>query len=384
MAAMELWQPGAKRISRRKLLLATSVLSLSSTGELRAATGKGETLPADWGRYSDPSTEFEILRLTRPTYASYLSASPGRCVARRGDSVLLATDRSGSLQLQRLDLKSGQSHVVTGAQQLHPSAFALSADDRAAYYLDGAGLYSVALGSLRVTPLWESAQPIDGTLSLAPSEDGTTLWFAVNRPAANAGEGTLMKLRLGTKSDGEEVLRHDGLILEPAPNPRRALVAWRSQDGSAWLGEHGGANKRRLDVPAGRVLQIMWSADGKSALYLHDPVTQGDSVSIREQEVDSRADRLISKTSQFACFTRNADATVFAGLSRSKASPYALLLLRVTHRELTLCEHRARDAASAAIAFSPDSQRLLFQGDREGQPAVYSIKLERLVEKTED
>jgi oligogalacturonide lyase len=74
---------------------------------------------------------------------------------------------------------------------------------------------------------------------------------------------------------------------------------------------------------------------------------------------------------------------VFAGASRSKASPYALLMLRVTQRELTLCEHRSRDAAASAIAFSPDSQRLFFQGDKEGQMAVYSMRLERLVEKTE-
>jgi oligogalacturonide lyase len=220
--------------------------------------------------------------------------------------------------------------------------------------------------------------PMEQTSSLAPTEDGTALWFAVN-----AGDCALMRLRLGSKSDAEQVLRHDAAILEPAPNPRRALVAWRCGDGSAWLCEQDGGKKRRLDVPPGRVLQVLWSADGNSVLYLHDPGVQGEAISIREQEVDSRADRLVAKTSQFACFARNANATVFAGASRSKASPYALLLLRLTRRELTLCEHRSRDASASAIAFSPDSQRLLFQGDKEGQPAVYSIKLERLVEKTE-
>src|ERR1035437_2626179 len=129
MAAMDLWQPGAKRVSRRRLLLAAggaSAMLAVAAPELHAASGKGETLPADWGRYADPSTEFEILRLTRPSYASYLSAPPGRCVARRGEFAVLASDRSDSLQLQRLDLKSGQSRVLTAAERLHPSAFALS------------------------------------------------------------------------------------------------------------------------------------------------------------------------------------------------------------------------------------------------------------------
>ncbi len=381
MAAMDLWQPVANRFSRRRLFTAAagaSAFLAVSAPNLRAESVKGESLPADWSRYTDASTEFEMLRLTRPAYASHLPTPPGRAVARRSEFLVLATDRSGSLQLQRIDLKSGHCRVLTTAPHLHPSAFSLSADDHAVYYLDGAGLYSVLLGNLRVSKLWEASVPLEGTTSLAPAEDGTSLWFAVN-----GNDGALMKLRLGSKPEAAQVLRHRMAILEPLPNPRRALVAWRCGDGSAWLCEHDGGNKRRLDTPSGVVLQVLWNADGQSVLYLHDPGVQGQSVCIREQEVDSRADSLVAKTSQFACFARNANATVFAGASRSKASPYALLTLRVTQRELTLCEHRSREASASAIAFSPDSQRLFFQGDEEGQMAVYSIKLERLVEKTE-
>jgi oligogalacturonide lyase len=378
---MDLWPPGAEGISRRRLLQAAGgagALLAVSTGGLNAASGKGEILPADWRRYPDPSTELEILRLTQPTYASHLSTPPGRSVGRHDEFVILATDRTGTLQLQRLELKSGQSRVLTAATNLNPSAFALSADDRMAYYLDGAVLCSVALGNLRVSTIWEAPASMEGTSSLAPSDDGTALWFALN-----SDEPALMKLPLASNATVVQVLRHEAAILEPVPNPRRALVAWRCGDGSAWLCEQDGGNKRRLDIPAGRVLQVLWNADGKSVLYLHDPGVQGEPVSIREQEVDTRTDRLVSNTSQFACFARNANATVFAGASRSKASPYALLLLRLTRTELTLCEHRSRDASASAIAFSPDSQRLLFQGDREGHPTVYSVKLERLVEKTE-
>jgi oligogalacturonide lyase len=381
MAAMDLWQPGANRFSRRRLLTAAASASAmlgAAAPALRAEAGKGETLPADWGKYDDPSTEFEVLRLTRPSYASHLPTPPGRAVSRHSEFAILATDRSGSLQLQRVDLKSGRSHILTAASHLHPSAFSLSADERAVYYLDGAGVFSVALASLHVSQLWDASLPPEALSSLAASEDGTSLWFAVN-----GSDGALMKLRLGSKPEAAQVLRHAAAILEPVPNPRRALVAWRCGDGSAWLCEQDGGNKRQMDTPAGAVLQVLWNADGQSVLYLHDPGVQGQSVCIREQEVDSRADRLVAKTSQFACFARNANASVFAGASRSKASPYALLMLRITQRELTLCEHRSRDAAASAIAFSPDSQHLFFQGDQEGRMAVYSIRLERLVEKTE-
>lgn len=356
---------------------ASAMLSIASV-DAWAEAGKGETLPADWGKYSDPSTEFEILRLTRPSYASHLPTPPGRAIAHHSEFAILATNRAGSLQLQRLDLKSGQSRILTMASHLNPAAFALSSDDRTVYYLDRTGLFSVSLANLHGSQLWEASLPLDGTSSLAPTEDGTALWFAVN-----SSEGALMKLRLGTKPEAAPVLQHGSAILDPMPNPHRALVAWRCGDGSAWLCEQDGGNKRHLDTPAGVVLQVLWNADGRSVLYLHDPGVVGQSICIREQDVDSRADRLVAKTSQFACFARNANASVFAGASRSKASPFALLMLRITQRELTLCEHRSRNAAASAIAFAPDSQRLFFQGDREGQMAVYSIRLERLVEKTE-
>jgi len=381
MAAMSFWQPRANGLSRRRLLTeltGVGVALSTAAPALWGETSKHEILPADWGRYSDPSTEFEVLRLTHPSYASYLAAPPGRSVSRHGDFAILASDRTGSLQLLRLDLKSGQSRVLTDAAHLHPGAFTLSADDRTAYYLDGAELCSVALGNARVMKHWTAAQAFEQTTSLAPADDGTAIWFAVN-----TGSGALMRFRPAAKTGAEPVLRHDGAMVDPAPNPRRALIAWRGQDGSAWVCEQDGGNKRRLETQPGKVLQVLWNADGQSVLYLQDPGVPGASVAIREQEVDTRVDRLVAKTSQYACFARNANGTVFAGASRSKASPYALLMLRVTERELTLCEHRSRDAATAAIAFSPDSQRLVFQGAKEGRMAVYSIRLEKLVEKTE-
>jgi len=33
--------------------------------------------------------------------------------------------------------------------------------------------------------------------------------------------------------------------------------------------------------------------------------------------------------------------------------------------------------------FSPDSQRIYFESDREGKPALYCMHVEKLVEKTE-
>ena len=60
-----------------------------------------------------------------------------------------------------------------------------------------------------------------------------------------------------------------------------------------------------------------------------------------------------------------------------------LLLLRITRREFTLCEHKAANPETVAPVFSPDSRRVIFQSDRDGHPAIYSVHVDRLVEPTE-
>ena len=104
---------------------------------------------------------------------------------------------------------------------------------------------------------------------------------------------------------------------------------------------------------------------------------------LREFTPDAGTDKLIGKTSQFAAFGANRDASVFVGASRN-ASPAVLLLLRAGHSERThvrtqgeQCRKRSRPL------FSPDSQRIYFQSDRHGKPAIYSMHVEKLVEKTD-
>ena len=105
---------------------------------------------------------------------------------------------------------------------------------------------------------------------------------------------------------------------------------------------------------------------------------------MRESAPDEGTDQQVARTSQYATFAPNADASVFAGASRSKASSYILILLRVTKRELTLCEHHASDPSVVSIIFAPDSQSVIFVTDRHGKPALYRVAVERFVEETSD
>ena len=55
----------------------------------------------------------------------------------------------------------------------------------------------------------------------------------------------------------------------------------------------------------------------------------------------------------------------------------------MTRRELTLAEHHANDPASVVVVFSPNSQRLFYQTDRQGKPAIFMMSIDRFVENTE-
>src|SRR6266568_7733894 len=52
----------------------TWLVSAAIAGRLRAEGRKGEVFPSDAGRYPDPLTELEVFRLTKPEYASTLTA----------------------------------------------------------------------------------------------------------------------------------------------------------------------------------------------------------------------------------------------------------------------------------------------------------------------
>jgi oligogalacturonide lyase len=171
---------------------------------------------------------------------------------------------------------------------------------------------------------------------------------------------------------------------DPMPRPRRASVAYRGPENSYWLAHLDGSRNFRLRLAAGLSLTARWAPDGRTLYYLSDPSEPGRSIQLREHDPDTGEDKLVAATSQFASFSANTDASVFAGASLSKAQPFVMILLRSVRRELTICEHRATDPASVSPVFTPDSQQIYFQSDREGKPALYSMNIERLVEKTEE
>jgi len=328
------------------------------------AVGRGSVYPVDRLRYADPATEGEVFRITSPKFTSLLPPGGHHCVANRGNFLIYASDRGGDgLQVFRQDLKSNEPRQLTGeSAPVAPWSLAMTADERQVFYVTGATVRSVAPSGGRERDCYTSAAPLT---AFAPTTDG--LYGAV----ATADQLLLVPLA-AAKTAGPKVLA-TGPVASPQPRPRRDSVLYRN--GAQWFLAHFDGTVNRALKPLDGAHTAQWSADGRVIAFLRGAM-------LIELDPDTGAERAVGRTSQFAEFARNADGTVFAGLSGSVAQPHVLLLLRITKRERTIAEHKA--SSVAAPFFSPNSQRLFYQSDRDGKPALYYVALDKLVEKTDD
>jgi Tol biopolymer transport system component len=178
-------------------------------------------------------------------------------------------------------------------------------------------------------------------------------------------------------------------ISDPVARPLRPQILYRqganppsgADAGGLWLVNSDGQQNRRLKLAAGGLGPANWAPDGKTILYLNLPADATQLNAIREFAPDANTDAMVVKTSQFVHFGFNRDTSVFVGASRNAASPNVLLQLRITGSELVLCEHKASRPETVAPRFSPDAQRVYFESDQAGKPALYGVHVEKLVEK---
>jgi oligogalacturonide lyase len=345
---------------------------------LAAESHKGAAFPSAFVRYPDPATELEVYRLTDPASTSLLPAYYSRAIARNSQWMLFSNDRSGSQQAFRLDLKNGETRQLTDAQDLDTSSLTLTPDSRSFCYFAGRSLFIAAVGTQRERELYKIPDGWERCAGMTVGPDGTHATFGEKR-----GEGSRLRMVSLVQGAARTVIEAAFEMADPIPRPMRAQVLYRQGDSALWLVNSDGQQNRQLKLAPGRIASANWSSDGKTLLYLNLPEDPKQLNAIRECVPDTNSEKAVGKTSQFAAFGANRDTSVFVGASRNAGSPYVLLLLRVTHRELTLCEHKSSDPAKAAPQFSPDSQRIYFQSDRHGKSAIYSMHVEKLVEKTE-
>jgi oligogalacturonide lyase len=275
-----------------------------------------------------------------------------------------------------MDTKSGEMRQITDYEVgVQPGAAALLPDDRAAVCMYGANVDVVPLGAGKARTIYTAGQDAKPQ-ALALTSDGSACLVL-----EQSGSSFVVRQVPLLKKAAEIIVEEKNEIAGLRPRPRTGDLLYR-QEGRLRLVAGGNGKARELTTPAS-VRQALWSADGKSILYITVSEQRGQPVQLREHFPESGDDKLLANTSQYVSFTRNADASVFAGICGNKGAPHVLLLLRVTHRELTVSEHRASVPAAVVIFFSPDSQRIFYHSDRGGRPAIYGVPAEKLVERTE-
>jgi oligogalacturonide lyase len=356
-------------------------LSALAAARLFAGGRKGEVFPSDAVRYPDPLTEIEVYRLTKPDYSSTLTAYYNRGIARNSGWMLCQCDRTGSPQGFRLDLKSGEMKQMTQAEALDGATLTLLPDNRGFCYLAGRSLFMSNVSNLKERELYEAPEGWEpaGGMSVGPDGSHATL---VERRVEPGGDTSRLRMVTLVQGVARTVIESPFAMTAPMARPMRAQILYRQGGEALWMVNSDGTQNRKLMLAAGGIGTPNWSGDGKTILYLNFPEDRKQLNNLREFTPDTGADKLIGKTSQFAAFGANRDASVFVGASRN-TSPAVLLLLRATQSERTMCEHKASNPEAVAPRFSPDSQRIYFQSDRHGKPAIYSMHVEKLVEKTD-
>jgi hypothetical protein len=339
-----------------------------------AAGADTRTHPSEQQNFRDRATEWVLLRLTDPERGNaFLPASPCTAIDTGNRLLVLASDRTGQPQIYRYDLRSGVSEQWTDGSAVHPHLFCLISRNRL-LYIDGPHLM---LTEKKPREIYAAASGWSLGGSLDVDDRGRLAAFAEH-------QGDTWRLRLAPltqRGRASTLGEFKSPIRKVVFRPRSSELLYLAAEGLHLVDRSG--RSRRLELPEGNIGDALWSADGSMLFFLHTaPATR--KVELRQYSFAEQKEAPIADTSQFVSFARNRDSSVFLGVSGSKGSPYLLLLVRSVKRELAVAEHAATDPAGVVAFFSPDSQRVYYHSNLQGRSAVYSLGLERFVEKTEE
>ena len=303
---------------------------------LLAQATHGATVAGSIRRYADPLTELDVYLLTDPAHTSLLPAHYNRAITKNSGPSSSGATAPARCRPGAWTSRTPRRRPLTDAEALDPSSLTLTPDNRSFCYFAGRALYLANFNSPRQRKLYEIPEGWERCEGMAVGPDGTHATFAEKK-----GESSRIRMVTLTQGVARTVVEAPFVVSHPVPRPMRAQILYRRGDEALWLVNQDGAQNRQLKLNSGRVGPANWSSDGRILLYLNFPEDPKELNTIREHTTDGSIDKLVAKTSQFAHFGFNNDTSVFVGASRNLSSPALLLLLRVTRREMTLCEHKS-------------------------------------------
>jgi hypothetical protein len=142
----------SRRFSRRFLLASAFFPAPLLASD--AKSQKGQTFEPEIERYPDETTELQVYRLTDPSFSSTLPSPDNRLITRNSGMLLYASNRSGSPQAFRMNLKTGETAQLTDRQDVDGASLNLLPDGRSFLYFAARTLYQVNLAGLRERPIY--------------------------------------------------------------------------------------------------------------------------------------------------------------------------------------------------------------------------------------
>jgi oligogalacturonide lyase len=396
---MSLW-------SRRRVL-ATSLLLHGSA--LKGA--QGSRVEQEAVTLTDALTGRTLDRLTDVKVLFHFPHYHHRFLASNNRSLILGGEADGTRQIHYYDLRRNRITQLTGGEGTFPHSATMDDAEKELFYLQGDGLNRTSLNGRGQRQVFRCPGGWRFTGHMSISEGAQTAAVVEIReddyrddPTEQVAASPQCRIRVVDLASGKDRLAvtQRAWLTHPQFRPGRRELLY-TQEAGAELGAQ--AYRSSIDeknakplrpADGGRVERAYWATGGGEARFVHFPDESLRGATIRSVVPETGAERRIARCSAFGWLQENVDGSAYVGASKRPSGPNIYVLFPSLDREITLCEHGATRkpypiagtdrldyfCASPETVFSHDSQWVYFNSDREGQPAVYRMKVEDLVEST--
>jgi oligogalacturonide lyase len=334
--------------------------------------------------------------------------------------VLVTSNRGdGVFRLYLVDVESGAGLCLTDGDRPVRQMAELAHDDAHLLYPGGRELRRLSLPDLQDEVLYTQPEPwTGGGMYYSPTRDharvvmvemhrddrieAKTGWDAFAPQFHARPRCRLVELDCGT---GAATVLHEDVCWLGHPNYRpdgRTVMfchegPWHLVDSRIWFIDPDGGNLRegRQRDPAHppgeetgeRWGHEFWLADSSRAAYVFFPREYGERATLRLLDPDTLEEEVLMPVSHYSHFIFNREATLVVGDGNAPQSDALYVVDVATRTEHVLCRHGSSmrpyiDARTGEVntqaahphpCFSPDSRRVVFTSDRDGEPAVYVV-----------
>lgn len=371
-----------------------STLAGCAAGGLGSAGSVPEAAP-EWRKYADERTGYEVWQITASDSASQTCYFETQCFTGDERYVVFTSRRSGSWQVYRSDLETGNVSRLTRAAELVPGSLTIHPNGRDAYFVDGWTLSRVGV---------ESGEPevvVDFRGQLPERPTGSPLSFTADGRytvvASRTGEGTTLTRislpdgTLETALRWERGLSHpmvnptdpDLITFVPSPDTQNEMSLSREERARTWaVDARTGEARPFLTAPLGhRATHEIWAPSGGRFYFFQKSVPGWVPVSIASVDREGRDPRVHYTHDEIRLGHGDISEDERWFVSDGQApddNPLVLISLRTGQAEILSwpdASIRAGHSKQAHVhpSFSPRGNYVIYTSDRSGRPQVYVV-----------